>query len=184
MAGPVMITIEGATAKIQGFVRDASTNLSISNAWVSATNTDNGTIAGATPFGSHYVLLLNAGTYNLTCMAQGYQSESIENLVIEDQMVRSYSFLLEPVGSEIYTGIAKSEVSAVKIFPNPASDYVMVQGRDIKKVLISNHNGRVIFESRPSADHPKIDLSEIPAGLYFIKIQTNTETIIQKLLVR
>ncbi len=183
-AGPVMISIEGALSKIQGFVRDATTNLSISDAWVTATNTDNGAITGATPFGSHYVLLLNAGTYNLTCIAQGYQGETIADVVIEDQMVRSYNFYLEPMGSEVLTGINNKEAATTQIFPNPASDYIIIQGRKIQTIQISNHEGRVIFENRPLADNPKIDLSTIPAGLYFIKIQTDRETSIQKLILR
>lgn len=183
-AGPVMITIEGAPYKIQGFVRDAATNLSISEAWVSTTNTDNGTIAGTTPFGAHYVLWLNTGTYDLTCTAPGYIGQTIQNLVIEGQMVYSYDFYLQPGGSEIYTGISGKAAATVQIYPNPASDIVTVTGKDIKNVQISNQEGCLMIQSHLSSDNQKIDLSTIAPGLYFIKIQTNTETIIQKLIVK
>lgn len=183
-AGPVMITIEGALSKIQGFVRDAFTNLSISDAWVSATNTDNGTIANATPFGSHYVLRLNAGTYNLTCSAEGYQSETINNVVIEDQMLLNFDFYLEMEGGELYTGTSNNEAITLEIYPNPAKERVVVKGKDIKMVQICNQEGCLMIESRLSSDNQTIDLSTIPAGLYIIKIQTSSETIIRKLILK
>ena len=182
-AGPVMITIDGALSKIQGFVRDAYSNISISDAWVSITNTDNGAISGATPFGSHYVLRLNAGNYNLTCTAQGYLSETIENLVIENQMVYSYDFYLQAAAGEVYTGISNTQTGSVQIYPNPANDHVVVKGKDIKSVEVSNQKGCLVTQSRLSSDNQTIDLSAVPAGLYFIKIQTSSETIIQKLIV-
>ncbi|HZK07777.1 MAG TPA: T9SS type A sorting domain-containing protein [Bacteroidales bacterium] len=183
-AGPVMITIDGALSKIQGFVRDAYTNISISDAWVSATNTDNGAITSTTPFGSHYVLLLNAGTYDVTCMAQNHQSETIQNIVIGDGMIISYDFYLQPSGGDIYTGISNNGAATVKIYPNPANDHVVVKGKDIKSVQISNQQGCLIIKNQLSSDNQRIDLSMIPAGLYFIKIRTNSETIIQKLIVK
>jgi hypothetical protein len=183
-AGPVMVTIDGAIYKIQGFVRDAYTNLSISDAWVSTTNTDNGAITAATPFGAHYVLWLSAGTYNLTGTAQGYQSETIENLVIEGQLVYNHDFYLQPGGSEIYTGISGKAATTVQIYPNPARDHVTVTGMEVKSVQISNQEGCLVAQSNLSSDNQNFDLSAIPSGLYFIKIQTNTETIIQKLIVK
>jgi len=183
-AGPVMITIEGAPYKIQGFVRDAATNLSISEAWVSTTNTDNGTVTGATPFGAHYVLWLNTGTYDLSCTAPGYISQTIQNLVIEGQMVYSYDFYLQPGGSEIYTGVSNNAATTVQIYPNPASDHVVVAGKNIIHIKVLNPAGYVVAQSDvPSGAH-KIDLSALPAGLYFIKIQTSAGTIIQKLIVK
>ncbi|NCA87251.1 MAG: carboxypeptidase regulatory-like domain-containing protein, partial [Clostridia bacterium] len=71
------------TGKIQGFVRDAITNLSIADAQITATNTDNGAVAMATPFGSHYSLLLPAGTYNVTCSAEGYQTSEAVQIIVE-----------------------------------------------------------------------------------------------------
>lgn len=183
-AGPVMITIEGAIYKIQGFVRDAYTNLSISDAWVSTTNTDNGTITAATPFGAHYVLWLSAGTYNLTCTAQGYLSETTENLVIEGQLVYNHDFYLQPTTDELATGVSGKTATTVQIYPNPARDHLTVMGKDVKIVEISNQEGCLMIQSRRSSDNQKIDLSTIPPGLYFIKIQTNTQTIIQKLIVK
>ncbi len=182
-AGPVMIFIAGELGKIQGFVRDAVTNLSISEAAITASNTDNGALTYATPFGSHYVLFLSAGSYHITCTADGYSPYVLENVVVENDMVKSYNFYLQPTEGEILTGISNPSANSFEMYPNPASDYVVIAEEGVKYLQIIDQSGQVVYENRPGESQSRINLDKVPAGLYFVKIQTDSGISVEKLIV-
>jgi hypothetical protein len=182
-AGPVMIFIAGELGKIQGFVRDAVTNLSISEAAITASNTDNGALTYATPFGSHYVLFLSAGSYHLTCTADGYSPYVLENVDVENDMVKSYNFYLQPTEGEILTGISNQSVNSFEMYPNPASEYVVIAKEGVKYLQIIDQSGQVVYENLPGESQSRINLDKVPAGLYFVKIQTDTGISVEKLIV-
>ncbi len=74
---------------------------------------------------------------------------------------------------KIVSGVAdKSKSFDFQFFPNPANDFVSVEipGTGVAKIL--NENGQVVFESEV-AFKKKLDISKLPVGLYFLRLELN-----------
>lgn len=77
----------------------------------------------------------------------------------------------------------------IKVYPNPASKKVYVEGLKDKKstIEIISFEGRKIMESAGVGSDNSLDISGIPAGAYFININsgdTKTKTYSKKLIIR
>lgn len=78
----------------------------------------------------------------------------------------------------------------VRIFPNPASDYVQIQ-LDLERaqqvdVFLTDVSGRILKMSNHSkmySDLLKVDVSSVPAGTYFLNITTEEGRLSKKISV-
>jgi hypothetical protein len=72
----------------------------------------------------------------------------------------------------------------INIFPNPAKDILYIDSADkinIINISLINIYGQTIKQSE--AKTGQINVSDIPSGLYFIKLTTHREEIIQKIVI-
>ncbi len=67
------------------------------------------------------------------------------------------------------------------IYPNPAQDYVMVESSEADYVEVVDVFGRVVFATEMS-ETVKVDMSEFASGIYFVKLQANGATSVQKIM--
>ena len=69
--------------------------------------------------------------------------------------------------------------NAVSIYPNPTKGMFSVESESqIQKVIVSNSFGQIVF----TTEQTKIDLSNYPNGIYFLKIETISGSTINKLI--
>jgi hypothetical protein len=68
---------------------------------------------------------------------------------------------------------------SVEIYPNPATTSFTVVGENIRNLNIFDTGGKLV-KSLPSSN--SYDVSELPAGVYFIEINTDKDKIVQKLI--
>ncbi len=183
-AGPVQVYIEGSHGIMHGFVRDVITNLSISNAMITALNTDNGVLTFSTPFGSHYTLALPPGTYDVTCTADGYQPFTVGNITVIENMYKSYTFYLQPAGGDFLTKNIDLQAKKFILYPNPADGFVNIIGDALQEVQILNQTGLVVVREKIKSYHSIIDISGLSAGLYFVKVETLNGITVEKLIVK
>lgn len=90
--------------------------------------------------------------------------------------VNAHQALLQ--GAVSVDDIAASKVS---IFPNPSSDYLFIKSKiDYKEIRLINMLGSTFFRSeiQRHSDLQKIDISDLPSGIYLIKISNNDKTVI------
>ncbi|PGH40034.1 MAG: hypothetical protein CRN43_05440, partial [Candidatus Nephrothrix sp. EaCA] len=89
------------------------------------------------------------------------------------------------VKQSVVTGFETT--SPVKIFPNPAKDFVTIDlsGSGLKCVSlkIANPFGQILYELKNPGSAVKIPLKGLAGGLYFIFLQGEEKTAVQKLLV-
>jgi hypothetical protein len=57
----------------------------------------------------------------------------------------------------------------VSIYPNPTSSFINIDNVAANKVEIIDATGKIVFESSVDSNNIRIDVSELPAGNYFIK---------------
>lgn len=78
-------------------------------------------------------------------------------------------------------------VSKITLYPNPANDLLRVTfatNADIlKKILITDVSGRLLKNITVQADELTIDIKDLSAGFYFLRVQTENGTSIKKFLV-
>jgi hypothetical protein len=78
-----------------------------------------------------------------------------------------------------------SSIGFIKIYPNPAGDWIMLEGKDIKLIEITNTLGSNLglYITTPSNLQHKLDLSSFSRGIYFIKINTIDGQYITKKII-
>jgi len=71
----------------------------------------------------------------------------------------------------------------VSIFPNPASDYLHIEQSEayISYVEIINLQGQVIKSQVILGNQCTLDLSNVSAGVYILKIYTDSGFVVKKL---
>ena len=75
--------------------------------------------------------------------------------------------------------------NSCNIFPNPASTTLFVQINGSQKNIISIYDvqGRMTFQSEFNSNNFSIPLSTMNEGVYFLKVQTESNGIIMKRFV-
>ena len=73
--------------------------------------------------------------------------------------------------------IEQSNDETVHIYPNPVSDVLNIEISTPTIIQITNVNGQILKELQVETNS-KINIADIPAGIYFLKIGQNTQKII------
>lgn len=88
------------------------------------------------------------------------------------------------------TGNATTSVEEIKVYPVPTNGKLMISGitdNSNAKISILDQSGRTVREvqsaSYESAGRIDLDVSALSNGVYFVKIQTLTQTITKKIVV-
>jgi hypothetical protein len=81
----------------------------------------------------------------------------------------------------ISTSVRQLELSGVNIYPNPNNGILHIDGlNETARIQFYNIQGQVVMDV--FTDSYRIDLSDIPGGLYIVKIQDGDRIHIQKLV--
>jgi len=71
--------------------------------------------------------------------------------------------------------VAENDVN-VKVYPNPATDFVTIEAEGLLNVEIIDLNGRMILRTPTNSDFFKLDLSPLRSGFYVLQAQTKFGT--------
>lgn len=80
-------------------------------------------------------------------------------------------------------GLDENEKIAVKIYPNPATNFLFVNTSESIVVKITDTAGKLVLEQQIK-NKKAIDISKLHAGLYLVQIVLNGKISNQKLIVR
>jgi serine protease len=84
----------------------------------------------------------------------------------------------------VITGLEEINDSGISIYPNPAANYIKINlqgGIESAQVIGTNGKTMLTLNSRFANELP---IDSLPAGLYFIKIQTTDKKLIVKKLIK
>ena len=70
------------------------------------------------------------------------------------------------------TAVSETEPIVLSVYPNPTTDVVKIEAKDIKNISIFNLQGAKVYETSASGEAFEYDFSQQSAGLYFIKVET------------
>ena len=75
-----------------------------------------------------------------------------------------------------------SQEHALTVYPNPVSDQLTLQGEGIQYVSLITIAGACVYESAARNDEVKIDMTNLPQGLYFLRVQHENEMVVKKVV--
>ncbi|MDR2683379.1 MAG: T9SS type A sorting domain-containing protein, partial [Dysgonamonadaceae bacterium] len=83
------------------------------------------------------------------------------------------------------TGILPVENNTLRIYPNPASDFIVVElsGASTAKVEILTSTGNRVLSQEISSSG-KMDISTLPKGLYLLRVNTGGKFYTEKIVKR
>lgn len=105
----------------------------------------------------------------------------------QGDVIRIYNYV-RPVRYTGSTGINNSmqDENSIRVFPNPANDYITfvnVTGEcDIADITITDLSGKVLI-SQTASGNQQIDISMLPAGMYFFQCNSQSSLSSVKLIV-
>ncbi len=85
--------------------------------------------------------------------------------------------------SNTISSTSQLDESQVSIYPNPAQDVLIVDLTTIEaqELIITNVNGQILKQKHSEfQDHIEVDIELLPAGIYFIQVQTKQGVLTQK----
>lgn len=82
--------------------------------------------------------------------------------------------------TDVLTAAANAEeLNTFSVFPNPASDEIMIEGNlTNKSVKVISMNGSVVKEVTTT----RVDLSNLASGVYFIQCEINNNIVVKKVI--
>ncbi len=81
-------------------------------------------------------------------------------------------------------GIEDNDTSEILIFPNPASDIVEISANEnITRIEVVSAAGQVLHETEVNEESVSINVKNLPSGTYFVRIFSNSNVIVKKLVV-
>ncbi len=75
-----------------------------------------------------------------------------------------------------------SETNSLKVFPNPASEQLNVTCEEpMQSLALFNPTGQRVRQMEPCGNEAQIPLSGLPRGLYLLKVETASGTVMRKI---
>ena len=82
------------------------------------------------------------------------------------------------------TGLKEDKLSSVVIFPNPATDKLLLEGQHIKDLYLMNSRGQNLpVRYKVIGNATEIDLDTLPAAVYYLKLFLEDGSIMTKKIV-
>ncbi len=69
------------------------------------------------------------------------------------------------------------------VFPNPASNYFIIEGSMIEEIEISDVYGNLYFNRKNLSNSSSINIQEYANGIYLIKVKSKVGVMTKKLIV-
>lgn len=113
------------------------------------------------------------GNYSFFTIVKGEESQIITPINMPS--FGSITINWEPTISEIDNF---DEAESYRVFPNPTTNKLNIEGKNIVSIEIIDAAGNIIYKGKSKS----IDLSENPAGSYLINIVTKTRIVTKKII--
>ena len=110
-----------------------------------------------------------------------------ESAMMSVEVVAKYGDM-ESVGIidmiDFVVGIEENVTENIKVYPNPAKDFVKLtaQGSTLKAIKVYNCLGMIFEEINVNANEIVIDITDYNSGIYFLNIETENGNHIQKVI--
>jgi hypothetical protein len=96
--------------------------------------------------------------------------------------VEDYTVIVTEITS---TQTIEDKADKTVIYPNPASDMVNIHcGEKIQSIKMFDYTGKLVADEHGNGKSIRINCSQLDAGLYILKIKTQTNTLNKRIIVK
>ncbi len=81
------------------------------------------------------------------------------------------------------TSIKEELSNNIAIYPNPTTDIITIEGNNIELIEVRDMQGQLITQFNNVTEKFNIDLSKQAKAIYFLTVKTDTETLIEKVIL-
>lgn len=124
---------------------------------------------------------MNGKMLNLTRISR---EESTAHLVLRATSDGQYvDFEVNVIMHLVPDGIEENDAAAISVYPNPATDYVIVEtchGASVQCVEIYDITGHKVLSSTST----EINISELPQGVYFVAVFTENQKFVERIVIK
>ena len=122
-------------------------------------------------------------------ISEGYATYDSQNNKVNDPYPTNFptgGFDLDAVGVINITAVGIDELNNnnVSLFPNPTNNVLNIHFPKKEKysVYIQSISGKTLITKNIEAQSSQLNLSDLDAGIYFVSIQSNTKTIVKRIV--
>lgn len=134
---------------------------------------DSGTNFAASQGAVQFKVAVNAGlAYGTQIRNKGYIYFDLNPPVITNGTLNTISWPESIAETPANTG--------VRVYPNPATDIITVEGSDAGEISVMNFAGTTVMSQAASGNKTLINIVSLPGGVYMIKTLSTTKTTITK----
>ena len=76
--------------------------------------------------------------------------------------------------------IGETGVDGMMVYPNPAKDNLTIKAEGMTRITITNTLGQVVYDNDAATDNEVINMSQYNAGIYMVRITTETGSVVRK----
>lgn len=98
---------------------------------------------------------------------------SDRNFIANFEKIEEPEDPIEPIDP---TESVEEYVSSYNLYPNPASDFIMIENANQYDVTMYDMSGRIILEEKPNDG--RINVSHLPDGTYVVSVNKESTTVI------
>ncbi|MBE0647522.1 MAG: T9SS type A sorting domain-containing protein [Bacteroidales bacterium] len=95
-----------------------------------------------------------------------------------------YASVISNIATAAPLGMEEDELSGIMIYPNPAREKLFIslpgEGHELFSLEIYRPDGRKLYESQIRNGNTAIDISGYTSGLYILKVNGNTASVVKK----
>lgn len=87
--------------------------------------------------------------------------------------------------SFFFVDVVESSIEVPRIYPNPAADFIMIEGlKSNAELRILDMTGRIVLQERISNDKAQLRIEEVESGNYLVKIISSDKEFVYRINVR
>lgn len=97
-----------------------------------------------------------------------------------------FIFMVDDIAITFSTGINNPDIAKhFSIYPNPATNFLNIKGDiDIINLNLVNTSGKIVLESMVNDNEYSVNISEVPAGLYMLRLTTKVGVVTSKISIK
>ena len=102
------------------------------------------------------------------------QQSTLRHFAYEDLngsgLINQFEFTFINTARPIYLDIEEKGSLVCDLYPNPTTGQVTITGKDLKTAEVFNSLGQCVATVKGEGEHLTVDISNLPAGVYFVNI--------------
>ena len=95
---------------------------------------------------------------------------------------QNLQWFITPVDASSLKLAPPVEEGNIAFYPNPTNNAISLQGAADSTISIYNANGAMLQSQSNISDNETIDVSSLPIGVYYMKIQNKQTKFVRKLI--